>query len=67
MNNLTAPPEFKRKGTGPVAAKKVKKQVKTVETSEELMVFAKVIENINKQYESLLKKVRSGFYELPVK
>lgn len=43
MNSLTAPPEFKRKGANANAAKKVKKQIKTVEAAEQPLVFAKVI------------------------
>lgn len=66
MNSLTAPPEFKRKGTSSKSIK-TKKEIKIVEASEEPLVFAKVLETINKEYQTLLENVKSGFYELPVK
>ena len=49
MNSLTAPPEFKRKGTS-TKTNKSKKEIKIVEASEEPLVFAKVIAIINKEY-----------------
>lgn len=65
LGQLTAPPAFKRKSTqsGNVKGKvKIKEETEAVKEDEPL-TFAKVMLNINQNYETLIQKAKSGAYE----
>ena len=66
LNQLTAPPAFKRRSTPGTATKskiKIKEEVAVVRIVEEPMTYARLVEQINTSYINLLEKVESGVYD----